>query len=38
MGAWSLPLVATKWLDSASVVTVVHCAFISIYLESWHVV
>ena len=38
MGAWSLPLMTTKWLDSAGVVTVVLCAFIFIYLESWHVV
>ena len=29
---------ATKWLDSAGVVTVVLCAFIFMYLEPWHVV
>ena len=38
MGAWPLPLMATKWLDSARVVTVVLCAFMSMHLEPWHVV
>ena len=33
MGACPLPLMATKWLDSAGIVTVVLSAFMSMHLK-----